>query len=801
MDTEIKEQESAMNQDNFLHILVVGFHHLKGPVIEYAYPSIPGSETKTYSTTPSESIEDKRLTEESLSDTNNNTYIQLPQNWSFLPFAALPDGSHQSNTGSSFFTLPPLDVQEKAYQQTLFAISKFQQIETEKIINKTSDMSRSFVQKAIVVITKNPTIGIVNEKLSQVTMAYFEQLDFANLDIFKEFFTSLKNIKYFEDVDDDILYSGLPIPEFIKKFGENSLKLLKLLLLQKKVLFYGTMMEKVGLYQFCLLSLLGDTMRHLAGSASVEYYDLKLRENNEKLKESKEISEIINNFNPPIFDEYCVFQPCLTLQQFDEFSSSIGESNTKSFLVGTTNQLFELKSDFYDVRVDVDTGEIKLFDNKLEGVLNLTSADIKFMNELLLAANQHSSNSVSNESSFVGSDTYLRQKYFIYYQSLAASVLYSQKLKLKAQVDTEFKEEYQDRVTSILDEFNLDFVNLWAKAPNFKSLIQYITKDSMFELDIDTLGHPGHGATIFDSIQIKLASQIKNIKLEENLTPVVQKLGQAGERLSKVFSGLYHDLQNPVGGTATAISTEGKSQRDIEKKEEIGSPAPSTTTGTNETLKNTTQQAQKLMSGFSSWFQSAKKQVSAQIESWEIVQPETGTSGTEMEEKTNVTGKNDVFAKSKYYSDNKMNKGEEHNRLEKGDEKGPKNDKENTTMNQATKEKEKPIEKEENEEKKEIVEKEIKDGKKETAKGDTKEEKKEAVESDIKKEQEVKELAVEEKKKEEGVKTKEEEEEDTKKEEEEEDTKKEDEVEEKEISDTKGKNKKGKKNKKDNKKN
>ena len=76
------EKESDANNP-VLHVLVIGFHHKKGCVVEYAYPPlIPGGS--------------------SLSS-------ELPSQWKHLPSLALPDGSHNFDNDTAYFHLPDLE--------------------------------------------------------------------------------------------------------------------------------------------------------------------------------------------------------------------------------------------------------------------------------------------------------------------------------------------------------------------------------------------------------------------------------------------------------------------------------------------------------------------------------------------------------------------------------------------------------------------------------------------------------------------------------------------------------------------
>lgn len=61
LDSNIDQQIAA--------ILVVGFHHAYGPIVEFCYPPLP-QQTQT--------------------DQKNLEKLDLPEEWNFLPFLALP---------------------------------------------------------------------------------------------------------------------------------------------------------------------------------------------------------------------------------------------------------------------------------------------------------------------------------------------------------------------------------------------------------------------------------------------------------------------------------------------------------------------------------------------------------------------------------------------------------------------------------------------------------------------------------------------------------------------------------------
>ena len=78
----------------------------------------------------------------------------------------------RSTEDFSYFTL----VHKSQPPRSLFGISCTRQLDSSQLINRPKDVTRSTVQKAVVVITESPqTFSAVREKLSVVTRAWFAQ--------------------------------------------------------------------------------------------------------------------------------------------------------------------------------------------------------------------------------------------------------------------------------------------------------------------------------------------------------------------------------------------------------------------------------------------------------------------------------------------------------------------------------------------------------------------------------------------------------------------------------------------------
>jgi len=209
-----------------LHVVVVGFHHKKGCQVEYAYPPlIPGGECFSN---------------------------ELPSQWKNLPSLALPDGSHNFVQDTVFFHLPALHDP----RQTVFGISCYRQIDAEKVKNRTEDITRGTVQKSVCVLSRLPLFGQIQVKMSLITQAYFEEGDFLKTELIRQTYENLNDCLSDDMLHSQQLYVGLSARDFITRYKQKSLQLFKLLLLERKVIFFKSPVSELSGDILTLLSLL-----------------------------------------------------------------------------------------------------------------------------------------------------------------------------------------------------------------------------------------------------------------------------------------------------------------------------------------------------------------------------------------------------------------------------------------------------------------------------------------------------------------------------------------------------------------
>ncbi|KAM7390125.1 hypothetical protein PAMA_008339 [Pampus argenteus] len=237
-----------------LHIVVVGFHHKKGCQVEFSYPPL-------------------------MPDEGHDSNV-LPEEWKYLPFLALPDGAHNYQEDTVFFHLPPLSDDMKC----VYGVSCYRQIEAKALKVRQADVTRETVQKSVCVLSRVPLYGLLQAKLQLITHAYFEEKDFSQISILKELYDHMNGSLRGSTLEGSQVYLGLSPRDLILHFRHKVLILFKLILLEKKVLFYvspvnrlvGTLMTVLSLFPGMIEHGLVDSSHYRPKSSVSE--DLSLAE-------------------------------------------------------------------------------------------------------------------------------------------------------------------------------------------------------------------------------------------------------------------------------------------------------------------------------------------------------------------------------------------------------------------------------------------------------------------------------------------------------------------------------------------
>ncbi|XP_044755831.1 late secretory pathway protein AVL9 homolog [Coccinella septempunctata] len=211
----------SSDQAPILHVIVVGFHHKKGCQVEFSFPPL-------------------------VPDCPN----ECPPGWKYLPTLALPDGSHNFDEDTVYFHLPSLTKPK----QTIYGISCFRQIPVEKLKNKTSDITRGTVQKSVCVLSRIPLFGQIQVKMSLITHAYFEEGDFSKISILEDTYHHLNSVLMHSDLKQQ-LFVDLSARDFVLQWKHKALLLFKLLLLEKRTVFFKSPVHPLCCNILTLVSL------------------------------------------------------------------------------------------------------------------------------------------------------------------------------------------------------------------------------------------------------------------------------------------------------------------------------------------------------------------------------------------------------------------------------------------------------------------------------------------------------------------------------------------------------------------
>lgn len=401
----------SMADPPIVGVCVVGFHHQRGPEVEY-WIGPDGNQS---------------------------------QMWPYLPFQSLPDGSHQFEENVCYFdllydrnhyaTTSLTFVRDEEGQikegtsdfrnvTTLFAIACSRQINTSELENQDSDYTRSIVQKSVVVIATTPMFGPIKEKLLVVTRSYFDQRDFNDKQIIDHFYENLVQMPLWAHKSD--LQVGMHLQQFIQKFGTKALQILKAMLLEQKILFYASDTEILGTTQFALISLVPDLINHLqdSGSPLLSSYEVNLKPDREL--SSNDRSSLLRYVGLPLqlFAGGGVLAPFVPLQQFDDLL----QPETRYGMFGTTNNLFLTNKIDFDLVVDIDKNSIDIRNPQLNTLLKLTNADKAFAKNVANAAakaSQDEDDWKPQSLGYIGGEDHIRYEYEVYFVALLASAKFA----------------------------------------------------------------------------------------------------------------------------------------------------------------------------------------------------------------------------------------------------------------------------------------------------------------------------------------------------------------------------------------
>ncbi|KAI6819847.1 hypothetical protein KC332_g9735 [Hortaea werneckii] len=501
-------------------VCVVDFHHARGPEIEH-WIGCP-----------------------------EDTDPAAENDWHLIPYMALPDGAHQSEEEFSYFSL----VHKASKGETgeavdteptsVFGISCCHSIDANQMLWKSKDVTRSAVQKAVVAITDRPqSFGALREKLSVVTRAWFAQRDFRDMEVLQQFQANLSKGRT-ETEDERDQYFGLSLRELLHQFKWQTLVLFKCLLLQPKMLFFGSHCEQVCQVQFSLLSLIPGLVRSLRDCADPQltrYAETLRRPDSVKTSDR---ASLLAYLGVPLqlFGKGSVFGPYTPLQSLDILT----DLDTKSFVVGSTNSLLIQQKDRYcDVLVDLDEKNVTISPPSLRAALTLSTADRRWIDFLTQSVNDtwdDNDPSRPKTHGYVGSEEFIRLQFEEYLLALLSSEKYHQYLQCHNNGDP--KALLADVEGDPSAEYYTPFLDAWRESENYK-LWNAKTDSHLF--DIVEPRHPNAGGLTIEDVQRRLAAQVAELHLDERFNQtrdvVNKRLADGRANVTSAFNKVWSDIE------------------------------------------------------------------------------------------------------------------------------------------------------------------------------------------------------------------------------------------------------------------
>ncbi|CUS25131.1 LAQU0S28e00166g1_1 [Lachancea quebecensis] len=499
-------------------ILLVNFHHSKGPEVEYSY-GLPSN-------------------------------IEAAKVWPFLPFQALPDGSHSFEETFTYFTLlfdektnsgPPseggaeiADTQVDDFT-TFFAISCSRQIKTEDLITKSDDITRSTVQKAIVVVARRPIFGQIKDKLSIITNAFFLQRDFSNKSIIGTLHENLTAMYKLPVVDDEAhMYVGLCLRRVMHDFRRHVLIILKAILLEQKVLFYGSDVEALCNLQFGFISLIPNLILNLqdCGSPKLDSYRKGLTMADSFKSSDRQSVLRFLGFPLQIFGKGGLFSPYSPLQQMADLESS----NTQFYVAGTSNSLLlEQKSSLCDILVNANDHSVEIIsaDKSLHHALQLTSHDKRWIDSIVSIVSEtwnEDDYATPKNMQFEGSEDFIRWQFEDYLTGMVASEklnTFVKKNENREQALRSIPEELIQQTPA--ESYGLPWIRLWRETKNYDTFNNF-TDDRLFDLFAPK--HVCNSTDTLTSLQQRLSKSFQSLMKKEQ-TPHREKDEAAADGLQK----------------------------------------------------------------------------------------------------------------------------------------------------------------------------------------------------------------------------------------------------------------------------
>ena len=451
-------------QSPILLIALISFHHKKGSIIEYSFP-------------PKESLHKNSNISYLIENKNISIEKFVEDLFQKLTYICLPDGIHCTKSDTQFFII-------QDYNYPLYGISCYEQIKSQR--DDTIENTRNFIQKSLCILTILPLYSPLYAKLSVTLETFFNQTSLKDKniinDLYKNFF--LDGETNFRLDEMNFVFASRKLLCFAK---EKIFLILKMILLEKRILIFSNISGNVCSFLYNLLALIpGQILFNLKNGNDIKNYLKHLKFYGLPLK---------------IFHENYKIYPLISLYEIDQ----IEQEKNVNYIMGTTNQLiwnetFEKKK--VDLMINIDKMEIIPFykkDNKDILEYNKEEKDI-FLN----IENKLNDNKVKyNNTNWLNSneiddeiDDFIRNEFVKYFKDLLIKLSLIQNLINKNNIvrylnipklDNFYTQSILDEkaIRSILKKIipnpnNISFLFLFSKTKSFQYWLTDVSENLFY---------------------------------------------------------------------------------------------------------------------------------------------------------------------------------------------------------------------------------------------------------------------------------------------------------------------------------
>ncbi|XP_033168477.1 late secretory pathway protein AVL9 homolog [Drosophila mauritiana] len=582
------------NKPPILHILVVGFHHKLGCQVEFSHPPLISGSTGRH---------------------------ECPSGWKYLPTLALPDGSHNFAEDTVFFNLPSL--YEPA--ASIYGVSCYRQIRVEKLKIRTADLTRSTVQKSVCILARLPIYGYIEVKLALIADAFFDQGDFSGTELLVKAYQQLNACLQDDESRRPLrhFHVGLSLREIVLHWRHKTLMLFKLMLLQRRVVCFGSPVRQMCVLILGMASLVprllekgfqevacvrtsrplspmpdftdslqreaqAEAEAELEAVASVasatdeqkltpecatavegEAEELALVSSaasageeqasgddtstrstpnsqsqdssngrNSSLTREASVDTLASNLaalcavNPDeyrapvsIFASGNLCLPYLSLPYMDLLSDPM----VLSYVIGTSNVLFQQKRQLADVLVDIEAANLDAHDPELRRQLVLSTEDLRYMDYIMKHVQ-------SPKEDAEGSEYWIREQFQGYILAL---------LRTAVAPDATPKDN---------DHFNAHFMSAFKRTQCFQEWYDVRPEPEFFEAL--PAGHPFAGTLSVADMKLKLAQTMQNSesgrKINQAVNTTSRAVGGAISQAKGAFSSWWSSITTAPPNAANA---------------------------------------------------------------------------------------------------------------------------------------------------------------------------------------------------------------------------------------------------------